>query len=202
MEASVRPRFRPPVIQQDPMRIAARTLITGVIMTAAFATAAHAQKMTPTGMGRGGSPHVKSDWTVRGAKIAIEYGRPSLKGRPEAQMMPAGTPWRTGADAATTITTDKALTFGTVVLEPGTYTIFTQPGAQEWQLIFGTLKAPGQWGVPYQKDLELSRTPMKLGKAKKPVEMVTYHIDKTAKGGTLRIEWGTVSVSAPFTVRK
>ena len=57
---------------------------------ALMATTAQAQTMTETGKGNGGSPHVKSEWTVDGAKIALEYGRPSLKGRPEATMMPAG----------------------------------------------------------------------------------------------------------------
>src|SRR5574339_447642 len=87
------------------------------------------QKITETGAGRGGSPHVKAEWTVDGAAIAIEYGRPSLKGRPEAQLMPAGSPWRTGADEATTITSNRPLTFGAVKLAPNTpYTINTVPG--------------------------------------------------------------------------
>ena len=42
----------------------------------------------------------------------------------------------------------------------------------------------------------------KAVKAKAPVEQVTYSIDPTATGGTLRIEWGTTSVTSPFTVGK
>lgn len=158
-----------------------------------------AQQTTVTGTGSGGSPHVKSEWTIDGASLVIEYGRPLLKGRPEAQMMPPGQPWRTGADAATVLRTNKALHFGTVTLEPGSYTINTQPD-ETWQLIFGKLSKEGQWGIPYQPALELHRVPMALGKTKTPVEQVTISIDKTPTGATLRIEWGTTSVTVPFKV--
>ena len=90
---------------------------------------------------KGGSPHVKSEWTIDGAHIAIRDGRPSMKGRSEAELMPPGTPWRTGADEATTITTDKPLKFGTLSLAPGIYTINTEPGDKGWQLIIGKLGA-------------------------------------------------------------
>ena len=161
--------------------------------------AAPIQKTTTLHPGKGGSPHVRTEWTIDGASIAIEYGRPSIKGRSEAELMPPGKPWRTGADEATTLTTDRPLTFGTVKLAPGTYTINTQPGA-EWQIIFGKLGKPGQWGIPYQAPLEISRAPMTAGKPKAPVEQFTISIDDTAAGGTLRIEWGNTSASIPFTV--
>ena len=160
-----------------------------------------AQKITDLGAGGGGSPHVKAEWTVDGATIAIEYGRPSLKGRPEAQLMPAGQPWRTGADQATTITSNKPLTFGSVKLAANTpYTINTIPGDKQWQIVFGKLSKPGQWGIPYQSALEIGKEPMTVSRAAKPVEQLTISIDDTAAGATLRIEWGSVSATAPFKV--
>jgi hypothetical protein len=159
-----------------------------------------AQKTTEIHAGKGGSPHVRSEWTIDGAHISIEYGRPHLKGRPESQMMPAGKPWRTGADEATVLTTDKPLKFGTVSLPAGTYTLNTQPGAQEWQLIFGKLAKPGQWGIPYNAALEIGRAPMKVGKAANPAEQLTISLEDTSAGGLLRIEWGTTSATIPFTV--
>ena len=172
-----------------------------IVLACTFGVPLAAQKVTNTGSGGGGSPHVKAEWTVDGAAITIEYGRPSLKGRPEAQMMPAGQPWRTGADQATTITSSKPLTFGSVKLEANTpYTINTVPGDKQWQIVFGKLAKPGQWGIPYQPALELGKAPMTVGKTAKPVEQLTISIDDTAPGATLRIEWGTVSASAPFTV--
>ena len=167
---------------------------------AALNVTASAQKTTPVHPGTKGSPHVKTEWTIDGASIAIEYGRPYLKGRSDAEAMPPGTPWRTGADEATTFTTDKALKFGSLSLAPGTYTINTVPGEKEWQLVIGKLGKPGQWGIPYNESLEIGRSPMSLSKTKAPVEQVTISIDDTPAGGTLRVEWGGASATAPFTV--
>jgi hypothetical protein len=160
----------------------------------------HAQKTVNLQTGSGGSPHVRSEWTIDAANISIEYGRPFLKGRPEAQMMPPGREWRTGADEATIITSNKPLKFGAMTLAPGSYTLNTVPGDKQWQLVLGRLSKPGQWGIPYQKELEIGRTPMAIGKTKAPVENVTISIDDTAAGATLRVEWGTASATAPFTV--
>jgi len=174
--------------------------IVGVLLVAAVAAAPAAQKTTDVHPGKGGSPHVKTAWTIDGANISIEYGRPYLKGRAESDVMPAGKPWRTGADEATVLTTNRALKFGSVSLEPGSYTINTQPGEKQWELIIGKLGKPGQWGVPYNASLELGRAPMQTTKTKSPVEQLTIHVDDTPKGGTLRVEWGTTSASIPFTV--
>jgi DUF2911 family protein len=173
----------------------------GVFALAAVLVAgpASAQKTVVTGTGDGGSPHVKSTWTVGGATIAIEYGRPSLKGRAESQLMPLGTPWRTGADVATIITTDKPLTFGSTKLAPGSYTINTEPGDKEWTLILGKLGSPNQWGIPYLPNLEIGRVPMKLSHAAESVEQLTISIDP-GQAPALRIAWGRTLASVPFRV--
>ena len=121
------------------------SLFAGTLATVLVAMSASAQT-TQTGTGGGGSPHVKSESMIGGAHIVLEYGRPSLKGRAEATMMPLGKPWRTGADAATVLTTDKPMTFGAITLAPGSYTINTQPGEKEWQLLVGKLGKGGAVG--------------------------------------------------------
>jgi len=182
------------------MRRRSVTHLTAVL-ACTFIVPLAAQKVTETGTGKGGSPHVKAESTVDGAAITIEYGRPSLKGRPESKVMPPGEPWRTGADEATTITSNKPLTFGSVKLAANTpYTINTVPGEKQWELLFGKLAKPGQWGIPYQPTLEIGKAPMTVAKAGKPVEQLTISIDDTPAGATLRIEWGTVSATAPFKV--
>ena len=180
------------------MRRIAYGMAAVLVMTAAASLSA--QKTTPVHPGKGGSPHVRTEWTIDGASLSIEYGQPSLKGRTDATLMPNGQPWRVGADEATVLKTDKPLKFGTLTLEPGTYTVNAEPGEKQWQLIVGKLSKPGQWGVPYNASLEIGRAPMSVTAAKSPVEQLKISIDDTPKGGTLKVEWGSKVASIPFTV--
>lgn len=163
-------------------------------------TALQAQKTTPVHPGKAGSPHVKSEWTIDGASISIEYGRPLLKGRtPGKDVDPyEGREWRTGADEATTLVTSRALKFGALSVPAGTYTLYTIPTGGTWQLIVS--KKTGQWGVPYPKGEDLGRAPMTLSKPAKPADQLTISIEDTAAGGTLHIDWGATRASIPFTV--
>jgi hypothetical protein len=172
------------------------------IFALALSFALPAQKSVQTGVGDGGSPHFKTEWDIKGAHITIEYGRPYLKGRTIGKEVATyGEPWRTGADEATIITSTKPLKIGTIPLAANTtYTINTLPNANHWDLMIGKLGQKGQWGIPYQENLEIARTPMKLGKTSAPAEQVTISVDPSATGGTLRIEWGTTSASVPLTI--
>ena len=69
--------------------------------------------------------------------------------------MPPGQEWRTGADEATTLKTDKPLKFGTLAVPAGAVTLYTVPGDKEWQLVVS--KKTGQWGIPYPKGEDLGR---------------------------------------------
>ena len=155
-------------------------LVTAAVM--ALGVSVSAQKTTPVHPGKGGSPHVKTAWVIDGANITIEYGQPQLKGRAEAAADAAGTALahrrgrshrardRQGAEVRD--------------LQPARRHLHDQhPARREgWQLIFGKLSKPGQWGVPYQKDLEIGRTPMAVGKTKAPVDSMTIYIDDTPQG--------------------
>ena len=173
----------------------------GVTSVALFlmVAAVGAQKTTQVHPGTAGSPHARSEWAIDGATISIEYGRPFLKGRSVGkEVAPFGTEWRTGADEATTLKTDKPLKIGTLSLPAGTYTLYTLPGEKEWQLIVS--RRTGQWGIPYPAGQDLGRTPMTVGKTTSPVEQLTISLQDTSAGGTLRVDWGTTSASVPFTV--
>src|SRR5215204_2112972 len=102
---------------------------SAALIVAAFVSSPLAQKTTEMGKGSGGSPHVRSEWAVDGANIAIEYGRPALKGRtPGKDIDPyEGKEWRTGADEQTTLITNKPLKFGSLSVPAGTYGIHTIP---------------------------------------------------------------------------
>ena len=177
-----------------------RTILALAITALALGAAVSAQKTTPIKTGSGGSPHVRTDWTIDGGNLSIEYGRPSLKGRsPGKDIDPYdGREWRTGADEATTLKTDKMLMFGSTHVPAGTYTIYTIPTGGTWHLVLS--KKTGQWGIPYPKGEDLGRVPMTLGKAPAAAEQLTFSIQDTPAGGTLHIDWGTTRASIPFTV--
>ena len=179
-----------------------RSVIAVAIAAAAlsFGAPVLAQKTTPIKTGSGGSPHERTEWTIDGSNISIEYGRPSIKGRvPGKDVDPyEGKEWRTGADEATTLKTDKALKFGTLAVPAGTYTLYTIPTGGTWHLVIS--KKTGQWGIPYPQGNDLGRAPMTLSKPATTAEQLTISIQDTPAGGTLHIDWGTTRASIPFTV--
>lgn len=173
-------------------------MLAALALAGPFGATALAQKTTEVHPGKAGSPHVKSEFVVDGANISITYGRPFLKGRTVGkEVAPYGKEWRTGADEATTLTTDKAIMFGSLHVNPGTYTIYTVPNEKEWTLIVS--KKTGQWGIPYPAGEDVGRAPMRVSKAPAAAEQLTFTIEDSAKGGTLHIDWGTTRASIDFT---
>ena len=179
-----------------------RSMKIAAAVLALAATTAAAQKVVSTKMGGGGSPHETVEYAVGGAKITISYGRPFLKGRPLAKIDPAfeltGKVWRTGADEATTLTTDKALMFGSLMVPAGTYTLFTVPGPTTWKLVVS--KETGQWGTEYHEDKDLGRADLKVETLPKPADQVTISITEAGGSPTLNIDWGTMRATSPFMV--
>lgn len=177
-----------------------RTVLALAIAATAFGAAVKAQKTTELKTGGGGSPHVRTEWTIDGGNLSIEYGRPALKGRtPGKDIDPYdGREWRTGADEATTFKTDKMLMLGSLHVPAGTYTLYTIPTGGTWHLIIS--KKTGQWGIPYPKGEDLGRAPMTLGKAPAAAEQLTFSIQDTPAGATLHIDWGTTRASIPITI--
>jgi DUF2911 family protein len=177
-----------------------RFTVAAALLAAVLSVTISAQKNTPMKTGDGGSEHLRSEWTLDGANIAIEYGRPTLKGRvPGKDIDPfEGKEWRTGADEQTTLITNKPLKFGSLNVPAGTYGIHTIPVNGTWQLIVSR-RAKG-WGIPYPNGQDLGRVPMTMGKTASPVEKLTISVDDTSAGGALHIEWGATKASIPFTV--
>jgi hypothetical protein len=183
------------------MRSSLFVYVTVACVAAGLALSAAGQKTTRLKEGRGGSPHDRAEWTIDGAKIAIEYGRPLAKGRAiYGGLVPFGKVWRTGADEATTLTTDKALVFGTLSVPPGTYTLFTLPDDKgPWKLIVN--RETGQWGTAYKDAQDLGRAEMKTGVLATAVEQLTIGIEDTPAGATLHVDWEKTRASITFAVK-
>jgi hypothetical protein len=171
-----------------------KTIATLAVVAACGATIARAQEQRK-------SPHETAKATIDGANITIEYGRPSMKGRKiMGELVPFGKVWRTGADEATTLTTDKELQIAGTIVPAGKYTLYTLPGQADWQLIVN--KQTGQWGTEYDQKQDLGRVPLKKTATTAPVEQLTISVDKNpAGGGLLKIAWENTALTAPITVR-
>jgi hypothetical protein len=183
------------------------TFAAAALTAAALAAPIAAQQTTQVHPGKGGSPHVRTEWTIDGAHISITYGRPSVKGRQvfgPGGLQPPGTVWRMGADEATTLTTDRDLMFGSVHVPKGTYTLFALPlaGAAPDQpagkLIIS--KQTGQWGTEYDEAQDLGRVDANVTLAATPVEMLTLSLVDTPAGATFVCEWATIRAEVPFVV--
>jgi len=120
------------------------------LLVLAFGSIVSAQKTTPIHPGQAGSPHVRTDWTIDGANISIEYGRPSLKGRVLGKDVEPieGQEWRIGADEATTLTTNKPLRFGTLAVPAGAYTLYAIPVKGQWRLVAARRPGNGAFRIP------------------------------------------------------
>lgn len=133
--------------------------------------------------------------TVRGivgtAALTIDYSRPAQRGRTLlGDLLPYDQVWRTGANAATQLTTSEAIALAGVTLRPGTYTLFTLPGRQGVTLIINGQS--GQWGTYYNAARDVARRPMMVESLAETVERFTIRLDT----GRLVMEWGSFRWSA------
>jgi DUF2911 family protein len=124
--------------------------------------------------------------TVAGKSVAIDYGRPSLRGRDMLGKAEVGTPWRLGADAATTLKTDADLDFSGVKVPKGEYTL----QAAKWTL-----------NVLGKGDAKVADIPLASSTISSPVETFTIELKGEKDKGELSMSWGTLAMKAPFTAR-
>ena len=147
------------------------------------------------------SPRDTANATVGGAELMVDYSRPSRRGRTVfPNVVPWGEVWRTGANAATQLRTSRDLVIGGTAVPAGSYTLWTIPGPDGWQLIIN--KQTGQWGTVYDAAQDLARVPMTSSGAATPIEQFTISISPAA-GDTaeLAMAWGSVRATVPITVR-
>lgn len=151
------------------------------------------------------SPHEQATITVAGKKITIEYGRPYKKGRDLfGGLVPWGQVWRTGADEATTLTTEADLTIGNLKVPKGKYSLFTIPTekAKEWPLIVN--KEADQWGAyKYDKTKDLGRTTLKVEGAAASVEQLTVGLEAQPdkKSALIKFSWDKTVASTLIKVQ-
>jgi hypothetical protein len=158
------------------------------------------------------SPHETVGAVIDGSRVTVTYGRPFSKSPKTGEvrkiwggLVPSGKVWRTGADEATTLITQKPLVFGDVTVPAGAYTLWTLP-AEDGSAKLIINKQIGQWGVgpgSYDEKNDLARIDLKKDAAEKTVDQFTMAVSKGADGGgVIKLMWEDTQYSAAFTVQK
>jgi hypothetical protein len=158
------------------------------------------------------SPHETVSKVIDGNRVMIVYGRPYTKDPDTGQkrkiwgdLVPYGEVWRTGADEATLLITQKPIIIGGTTIPAGAYTLRTLPNEDGTaKLIIN--KQIGQWGIgpgSYDQEQDLVRIDLKKDVLDVPVDQFTIAISKNPSGGgVLSMMWESTAFSVPFTVQK
>ncbi len=138
-----------------------------------------------------------------GAEAKLCYGRPSARGRQIfGQLVPYDTLWRTGANEPTTIHLPFAARIAGIQVEPGSYSIYTVPGREEWSVIVN--RSTSQWGhegqyTPEVRAQEAGRASVPTESLPTPVETFTIATESTgASSANLVLEWENTRVEIPI----
>jgi len=176
------------------MRKLTTTIVCLLFAAAAFAEEAKKEVKKPL------SPPAKAEAKIGGKNITIDYSAPSKRNRViMGELVPYGQVWRTGANAATTLTTDTDLMIGNVHVPAGKYTLYSIPGEKEWTLIIS--KQTGQWGSNYDQTQDLGRVKMKVAPVQDTVEQFAIDVKPgTGNRGTLTLTWENTQASVPVMV--
>jgi hypothetical protein len=150
---------------------------------------------------------------INGKNVAIEYGRPILKGRSLPDLMkqlPPDRIWRAGAGAVTILSTETDLLIGGKRISAGNYSLYMYcPENGDYALIInGEIGQPtnaplekadsNRTNRPYPTFMgytssigakEIARIPLKRISA--PIsQILIYEFESAGKGAVLTIRWG------------
>jgi hypothetical protein len=171
------------------------------------------------------SPRGKAETTVNGKKIAIDYGRPALKGRSLGDLtakLPEDRMWRAGMNQVTTLETETDLMVGGKTVPAGKYSVYVHAAESgDWSLVLNSVlgqplgkiwaQAPENMAkepwphFAYSKEIgdkEVARAAMKKGKADPPSDMFTIDLESAADGAKMKMSWGDAAWSLDLKAAK
>ena len=151
------------------------------------------------------SPIDSLTFELSGHTVKICYGRPSARGRTMlgGRDVPYGRLWRTGADEPTMIHTTVAISVAGMEIDPGTYSMYTVPGENEWLIILN--RSVTQWGHIARYTYKVRR--QEVGRVEVRRERLNYHVETLTfraepKNGevTIVLEWEYTRIPIPIKI--
>ena len=148
------------------------------------------------------SPLQKTEITIGVVDFRIDYFRPSIKGRKIfGDLVPYGEVWRTGANKNTKLTISDDVVISGNILPKGSYSIFTKPNRDNWQVIF--YSELDEYGVPDPIDqakiiIEFAVPQINLEKS---IESLSINFENLMpKAVDLVIGWERSQISIPIVI--
>jgi hypothetical protein len=153
------------------------------------------------------SPKDTVKFELNDLKLKVTYNRPYKKGREIfGALVPFNKVWRTGANEATTFSTNQPLYIKGFTIPVGEYTIWTVPKDSVWQVMFNTKKYP--WGVDkemrpmWDPNYDLLEIDVPVEKLNEVVEQFTIAFDNSTDNLKLTMAWDQTKISVPLDTSK
>lgn len=149
------------------------------------------------------SPEDTVEFESRELQLEVFYNRPYKKGREIfGGLVPYNEVWRTGANEATTFTTNKDILVDGSPLAAGTYTLWTIPMEDSWKVIFNSEMYP--WGITADKlpsrlpEYDVLTVQVPVQKIDQPVEQFTIDFNEQHDFVLMNLVWDQTLVSIPM----
>lgn len=143
--------------------------------------------------------------TIDGTTITIEYSRPALRGRSLrgdlfGGQIRWGYVWTPGANAATTITSDKDFHLEGMAIPAGSYSVWMVTDPEEWTLVLDPDTDLYHTQGPSESEDQF-RSPIVPDSVGWSVESLSWTMPAVrTDGGTLRMQWGDLAVDLELDV--
>lgn len=133
-------------------------------------------------------------------EIKIDYCRPYKKGREIfGALLPYDTYWRTGANEPTIITFSDNFTFGSNIVQAGSYRLYTIPREQEWDVILNAeTKKWGLWEPDYT--LDIAKVTVPVLQSNSCAEQFLIELNEKKNGAELAMIWDFTKVVVPIKI--
>lgn len=132
--------------------------------------------------------------------VKVCYGAPSARGREIiGALVPFGSPWRMGANEATSLHLDFDADIGGASVPAGSYSLYAVPGEEEWTIhVNGSVE---RWGIPINEGVmgeDVATFTVPAGMLEEPVERLSYSLETADGGADLIVEWEHTRLRIPI----
>ena len=149
------------------------------------------------------SPKDSAKISLNDLDLKVEYNRPSKREREVfGALVPFNKVWRTGANEATTFSSNRDLMVAGLLLKKGKYTIWTVPMDKTWKVMFNSKQY--EWGVNekmepmWDPNYDVIGIEVPTKKLDETVEEFTIAFDNTTGNLKLSMAWDSTKIEVPM----